>query len=538
MMAKKSSLLVRSSVAVLALLAGVLPPSGAITLPGRSTRPAQAAAESAAEYTYANCRVGMAAWPDQAAAFDFVQQLNAGWYLDFSVHWSLSGPPTAEFVQMVYVTQDRGGSTVCGPDYGYSVWPALTPWGLGALVDAQPGSLWIIGNEPDRIGQGDTCPQQYAQAYHDIYYFIKGRDPTAQVAPAGLVQFTPMRRQYLDLVWNSYVARYGEAMPADAWTLHVYVLSETGGGDAHLALGTDPALAIPYSNVCSDPNTFCHAEHDDINLFIEQVRRMRTWMRDHGQRNKPLLITEYSLLKPYNYYGICNATNCYGGDIDGCFCDETKRTFHPGRVADFVQASFNYLFTATDSQIGYPYDSNRLVQQWLWYRLATTYLEELGHASNLAKPTAGYALTEPGVRWQQIVKAMPPSVNLFPVAASGGVVRSPNGSDPVTATLRVVAMNNGNTALSQPVVVTFYRDAGLTQAVATGTLSYLGGCARPQAVIEAQWANVNSGRHTFYAKLDSTNLVAESNENDNVIQGTLWVNYTRRALLPLVSRGT
>lgn len=487
---------------------------------------------SSSTYTYANCRVGVASWPDDNQQFDIVDSLNAGWYLDFAVRWTPTGPADAEFVEMIRVKQDRGGSMVCGPEYGYTTYPELSDASLGLSLANNPGMLWIIGNEIDRVGQDGVCPQQYAQAYHDAYYFIKSRDATAQIATAGLVEFTPMRAQYLDIVWDSYVARYGEPMPVDAWTMHLYILSESNDGDAYFALGTDPALAIPYNCNCSDPDTYCHAEHDDLNLVIDQVRRMRNWMKAHGQQDKPLLVTEYSILKPYNLGGICSATDCYGGPVPGCFCDETQRTFHPGRVAAFQQATFDYMFSATDAQIGMPHDNNRLVQQWLWYRLTADYLEELGHASRLTVAEAGYELTEPGLSWQQYAKSIPPQINLLAIGPAQPVVLLASGAHPATATLRVTAMNNGNTALTQPVAVTFYSDASLTQPIGSTTLSALGGCARRSADLTVQWPNLYPGNYTFWAKLDSGGAVAETSEGDNVATGLVHVGAGYGAFLP------
>lgn len=501
----------------------------------RASSPAPGTTDtSAAVYTYSNCRVGVASWPTDHNQFNIVESLNAGWHLDFYVRTVPSGPPEAEYVQMIRVSQDRGGSDVCGPEYGYTTFPALTDASLGNLVALNPGTLWIVGNEPDRVGQDGVCPQQLAQAYHDAYYFIKSRDSTAQVAPAGLVEFTPMRAQYLNIVWDTYVARYGEPMPADAWTMHLYILSETNNGDAWWALGTDPALAMVYSDICSDPSTFCHAEHDTMSLVIEQVVRMRTWMKDHGQRNKPLLVTEYSLIKPYNFYGLCSATECIPEDPEGCFCDETDRTFHPGRVADFVTASFDYLFSATDATLGYELDNNRLVQQWLWYLLASTDPYQLGHASRLAIYDDNYALTQPGLVWQQYVRAMPPEINLFALPPAEPIVVSTLGPLPATATVHITAMNNGNTALAQPVDVTFYKDVNLTQPIGTATLTVLGGCARRTAQVDVRWSNLAPGDHTFWAKLDSSGALAETDEGDNVASGVVHVEAGYGALLPAI----
>lgn len=484
---------------------------------------------------YANCRYGVTVFNNQHAYFDIVENLNAGWYLSFSVAWQPPGPSQSEFVQMVRLSQGRalrGGTDVCGPNYGYEIAPPLTDAGLGALVDQNPGAIWVVGNEPDRIGQDDVCPQQYAQAYYDVYQFIKGRDPTARVAVAGLVEVTPGRLQYLDIVWNTYQQRYGSPMPVDVWTMHIYILSETGGGDAHIALGTDPALAIPFSFSCADPKSYCHAEHDNMNLFIRQVVMMRQWMKDHGYRDRPLLITEYGILKPYDYYGTCTVERCPPGGLVGCFCDENLETFHPRRVAEFMEATFDYLSTATDATLGYPDDGNRLVQRWLWYSLAAT--TAAGKASDLADPSTGYALTLVGQRWQNYVRRIPTTYDLFPSRVASSVVHS-GGTLPVTATLTVWVANRGDAFLNSVARVTFYRDAALSDSIGSAIVSGLHGCETREIPVTVPWPGLGPGVHEFWVKVDSGGWISELDETNNVARGVVLVD-PLSVYLPLVTQ--
>ncbi|MGC9334291.1 MAG: hypothetical protein ACP5JJ_09100, partial [Anaerolineae bacterium] len=153
-------------------------------------------------------RYGFAAfsanWPEKFA----IDQLKAGWAVD---HVRVSNPPAG---------MDR--AMVIGTKLG-SVPDAST---LGRLVDANPGAIWIIGNEPDCIWQDNRLPEEYARVYHDLYVFIKSRDQTSQVAAGGIVQPTPLRLQYLDLVLEAYQARYGHALPVDIWHIHNAILNE------------------------------------------------------------------------------------------------------------------------------------------------------------------------------------------------------------------------------------------------------------------------------------------------------------------------
>jgi hypothetical protein len=496
---------------------------------------------------YPNCRYGVVAAATETQHFDLVENLSVGWYMDFGQQVAPRGAPELEYVQLIHVSQDRGGEDTCGPDYGYSLDPPLTADGLGDLVAANPGSVWVVGNEPERIGQDDVCPQQYAQAYHDAYYFIKERDPTARVAVAGLVQVTPGRLQYLDIVRDTYQARYGWSMPVDVWTMHIYILPETSDGDAHIALGTDPDLAMSHSFNCADPDTICHAEHDDMNLFVEQVERMRRWMKENGYQDTPLLMTEYGINLPYHYPtpdkpdGRCEVQTCsdnpdYHAD-DYCFCDDNNETFHPERVADFMEATFNFLrgSAAVDPDLGYPDDGYRLVQQWMWYRIYTE-PPAAGHASNLADPNDGYAMTVPAQRWHDYVANVPPLFNLAVDTVPGAVGTVVDADDTATVTLSGVVLNNGNVALDVETTATFYSDPDLLSPIGSAVFTGLGGCARHRMVLTTTWPSLSVGLHSFWFKVDSLGQVGETNENDNVGRGVVLIA-THQLYLPLVARG-
>ncbi|MEM9774697.1 MAG: hypothetical protein AAF902_08970 [Chloroflexota bacterium] len=126
--------------------------------------------------------------------------------------------------------------------------PAPYTTGLGPRIRANPGLVWVVGNEADRVSVQDSLlPETYARAYHDAYAYIKSQDPTAQIALGGLVNFAPDREQYLDLVAAEYQRIYGSKMPVDVVTMHVYNLwgrhfgSQTAdAGGSNIALGTDP----------------------------------------------------------------------------------------------------------------------------------------------------------------------------------------------------------------------------------------------------------------------------------------------------------
>lgn len=93
-------------------------------------------------------------------------------------------------------------------------------------------------------------------------------------------------------------------------------------------------------------------DHDNIDLIVEQTRAFRQWMASRGQRNKPLINTEYGILM----------TEDLGFDYP--------------RVRTFMINSFDtFLNNMVDPDLGYPADGNRLLQEWYWFALAVDEFE-------------------------------------------------------------------------------------------------------------------------------------------------------------------
>lgn len=436
--------------------------------------------------------------------------------------------------------------------------------GLGRLVSSNPGHYWLIGNEVDvnNYVQDNTMPQVYARAYHDIYTYIKKVDPTAKVAIAGLSMMTPGRLQYLSIVWDTYRSLYGGNMPVDIWNMHLYILEERndadplGYGDGKVALGTDPALAkltsarnaalcpalgaadIPAND--PRPDVHCRSEHDSVRIFREQVVAMRQWMKERGQQNKPLIISEFGLLYPYVL------------DENGQWYlkDEHGQPYAPARVTKYLRDTIAYLETAKDANLGYPADGNRLVQQWLWFSIATE-PDSSGGSSNLISwdsfqgmtPGDPAALTMMGQAFQQAANASENWTNL-----AGGVgqnvvtlARTDNkGSALLTASFR----NTGTLSAIAPIKVTFYSDQALTKEI--GAVVYdpnvrgaVNGCAwdgRNGEQASVMWNNLAVGTHDYWAKIDTLNAVAETREDDNVTaKGTVTVK-PYGTFVPMTSR--
>lgn len=80
---------------------------------------------------------------------------------------------------------------------------------------------------------------------------------------------------------------------------------------------------------------------------------MHTWMRDHGERRKPLLLPEFSILYPYDEEP--GETCSLQHEIGDCLT--------PERVTSFLHSSKDYLESAIDTNLGYSSDDDRLIQQ-------------------------------------------------------------------------------------------------------------------------------------------------------------------------------
>lgn len=294
---------------------------------------------------------------DKADPLIWSRRLGAGWYLDWSVH-PRPGLLAPQHWQMVRMTPD-----CLLPDRET----------IRQIAQAFPGLVWVLGNEPDVIWQDNLTPETYARRYHDLYYLIKGLDPTASVAIAGISQATPLRLAYLDRVLRGYERLYGEHLPVDWWTVHGFVLREERNS---WGVGIPPGFNVQRGML------YEIIDHDRLLLFQQHIIAFRTWMAQRGYRDKPLALTEFGILMPEEY------------------------GFPPEQVADYLETTFTWLLDAQDPQIGYPADDNRLVQRWAWFSLA----DPLYASSDLAILEQD-RLTATGERFRQFVLVRHPLQN-------------------------------------------------------------------------------------------------------------------------------
>ena len=292
------------------------------------------------------------------AGYD-VAQLHAGWYSNWMTGLDPAHPDGLTYVQLI---RFHAGADSHDPAQ-VTVNPSQEV--IAQIAATHPGSLWLMSNEPDSFYQGDPIlPEVYAVVYHDFYTYIKDLDPTALVANGGIVQSTPCRLEYLDIVWDTYQQTYDEPMPVDVWNIHAFILREVyNSWGASTPPGVDPSCGIDYP-IC---------DGDNVDVLRNHLIAMRQWMKDKGEQNKPLIITEYGVLWP------------------GWFADEDGRTFPPARVSHFMTQTFDLFLNETYPDIGYPEDDYRLVQTWAWYSLSDDqhYNGYLFHSGSKALSTMG-----------------------------------------------------------------------------------------------------------------------------------------------------
>jgi uncharacterized repeat protein (TIGR01451 family) len=299
----------------------------------------------------------------------------------------------------------------------------------------------------------------------------------------------------------------------DVWNIHGFLLREV-----RHSWGAE--IPAGFDNEDSDPNNdydpqdgFLYgantatiiAEHHNVLRFQEFTRALRQWMAAHGERDKPLINTEMGILyKSLGGYSITTQ-----------------------QVNDYLTASFDFMLTATDSQIGYPADENRLIQGWIWYSL-----NDNDWNGNLFNPSTK-ALTAVGTHWKNYVsdpgrpQASQPMQNLLVTnlrASPNPVMVTPGQS--ATVTLRVDVANSGNTMTNTNnlIQVSFWDgdpgDPSSNQIGSTQILDDLPGCGR-FTTAEVDWQVSGQGDHVWYARVD---LIAnETSTTDNTANSIVSV---------------
>jgi len=403
--------------------------------------------------------------------------LRVGWYLNYSAQMNPVRPGGIEYM----------------PVLGLRNYPfiSMSDSQIQAVAAANPGSEWLMGNEPDRPDrfinlQDNLPPHLYAEAYHYYYHVIKAADPTAKIIAGNIVQPTEIRLQYLDAVLNHYQAEYNAPMPVDIWGFHNFILNEVNCDyDPINCWGaeTPTGMNIMYGEILDID------DNDNIALFTERVRRFRQWLAARGYQGVPVYLSEYGILMPADF------------------------GFPPSRVNQFMSQTFHYLLNERDENLGDPNDDFRLVQRLSWYSDVDV---EFNGALFLTNGTR----TPMGNHFAAYTAAIANEVDFYPTA----ITYAATAGSPLSVALQTEVANSGNLMLPVQTTVSFYNGDPAAGGALVGQPQtiQLSGCG-DTATVTAVWPNVSPGVYDIYARVATPLNISETNSANNVIMRRITV---------------
>lgn len=448
------------------------------------------------------CRFGVNhGTQDPLTSFN-IASLNAGYFIDYSADASAK-PASMKQLRMVRLSQPDKNNTA------YTVSPNLST--ITAIAQANPGSFWLIGNEPDRIVyQDDLTPAAYARAYYELRQAIKAVDPTAILVAGNIVQASPVRLRYLDLVLAAHREAYGTEMEVDAWGIHAFILNEQPG-----SWGAGVPRGVPADEAwILEPR-----DNADFNRFQQQIIAFRNWMSRNGYRNKPLYITEYGVLMP-DYNGL------YGN-------------FSPADVSNYMTRTFDYLLNATDLRIGYPADDYHLVQHFSWYSVSDKARlvngQWQGFNGYLFDPELGNQRTLMGDTYANYTAGLMSKTDLLVADMRFSPAAPLVSQGPVTVTIQVDVGNAGNTVSAKDFTLRLYLGnpgqggSLLTGAEFSGALT---GCGDSRT-FEYIWSDVAPGEYEIFAVISPSTGITDVQSLNNQLSRRFFFA-TDLIYLPLV----
>lgn len=188
-----------------------------------------------------------------------------------SLHYDWNGLHTDTLCQM------------CRPNHYYNfIGIPVRWWGYDELtgtindpiqfdqwVLANPGKIWIIGNEPDLGSQDGLTREQYAHMYKTYHDFISQRDPTARFCIGAITGGSTTAALNNTIAWYQYVLNhyqntFGQPMPIDLWNIHSYC------GPTQIENPDQPIqdFVTPFVNWC---HTVDNGRYADAEVWITEL---------------------------------------------------------------------------------------------------------------------------------------------------------------------------------------------------------------------------------------------------------------------------
>jgi hypothetical protein len=446
------------------------------------------------------CRFGITS-PQGADGYD-IASMGVGSYLDWGAVTNPSLPTGVEYIRVLRVRDDVYPQTLAN---------------LPAWVQANPGGVWVVGNEPDTTygNQDALIPEGYADRYYELATIIRNLDPSARITFGSVVQPTPIRIRYLNRAWDQLVAEAGSSTAAsrliDFWSIHSFILNEQVGG---WGTGIPPGFEHDYADAVIITD---FADTYSIVIFQERVIAFRNWMASIGERDKPLWITEYgSLFPPEDPPGGPNYYNVSDED-----------------TAAFMLATFDFMLSATDAQTGLPTDGNLLVQRWFWYSL-NDYPYNFGGSIYDPRDGSTTWVGEAFINYQSDNLVQP---DLFPASLSIAPVSYNPDRTLVNYRLDITLGNNQFEDATCAQVWIYDGDPDNGGALIAGPIpssviqSYYGS---GKVVVYWKWVKPLT-QHTLYVQVDSIGI-SDTDPGNNRANFTVYTYLPKLSFLPLIHR--
>jgi hypothetical protein len=448
------------------------------------------------------CRFGITS-PLGSDGYD-IASIGIGSYLDWGAISNPSLPTGVEYIRVLRLRDDLYQQTLDN----------LPGW-----VQANPGGVWVVGNEPDTTygGQDALLPEVYADRFFELANIIRNNDPSALIAFGSVVQPTPIRLRYLQRAWDQLVADAESPAAAseliDLWSVHAFILNEQVGG---WGTGIPPGFETDHDDAIIITDL---TDTYSIGIFQDRINAIRTKMEYFGERDKPLWITEYgSLMPPIDPPG--------GPDYYNVSDQDT---------ADYMLATFNFMLSATNDQTGLPVDENRLVQRWFWYSLND---HRYNFGGSIFDPDDGNTLTLVGQAFQNYQSFDLAQPDLFPISLSIAPVSYNHDRTLVNYRLDVKIGNALSADTGSSANVWIYDgdpDAGGTLIAGPISSDAIQRCGGTRMVL-AYWMAVQPlTQHTLYVQVDPIGVV-DTDPSNNRASYIIYTELPKLNYLPFVHR--
>jgi len=189
--------------------------------------------------------------------------------------------------------------------------------------------------------------------------------------------------------------------------------------------------------------------------------------------------------------------------------------FDDDRVNSFMNATFDYMLTATDPILGDPNDNYRLVQTWSWFSSGAIGDEFNGYLFEGNAGVYPWELSAMGQNFANYTQQLAPEIDFYPSLFTSEPVTL---TAPATITLTAQVANSGTNVFAKDFTVRFYDGDPQNGGVQIGAdqPTSLAGCGRNE-VVSVIWANVPAGTYQIYAVVDDDSQINETDEQNNIV---------------------